>query len=223
MKVLREIQGPAGTLEVLLDTPAERGVTGEGLLATGVDGGIRAAVVLGHPHPQRGGTMHTKGIYHTAKGLSRIGCAVLRFNFRGIGKSEGVWDEGDGEKADFRAALDFMAARYPGVPLWAGGMSFGSWVGMNVGVEDPRVSTLIGIAAPVNIWDFSAVETSPKPKFFVHGEMDEICGFREITAFYARAADPKELVIIDSSDHLFNGVVAEVADAVEELLGDWNQ
>ncbi len=151
MTVLREIQGPAGTLEVLLDKPAERGVTGEGLLATGADSGIRAAVVLGHPHPQRGGTMHTKGIYHTAKGLSRIGCVVLRFNFRGIGKSEGAWDEGEGEKADFRAALDFMAAQYPSVPLWAGGMSFGSWVGMNVGVEDPRVSTLIGIH-PLRFW-----------------------------------------------------------------------
>ena len=94
--------------------------------------------------------MHTKGIYHTAKGLSRIGCVVLRFNFRGIGKSEGVWDEGEGEKADFRAALDFMAAQYPGVPLWAGGMSFGSWVGMNVGVEDPHDSSRVLAALALN-------------------------------------------------------------------------
>jgi len=220
--VLREFQGPAGRLEAILDLPAPKGVTSDGLAASGADGGLRAAVVLGHPHPQFGGTMHTKGIYHTAKGLTRIGCAVLRFNFRGIGKSEGTWDEGRGERDDFTAGLDLMAARFPGVPLWAGGMSFGSWVGMNVGVADPRVSTLIGVAAPVNKWDFAEVEKSPKPKFFVHGEMDEICGFREINAFYARAADPKELVIIDSSDHLFNGVVAEVADAIESLLGDWN-
>lgn len=220
--VLREFQGPAGRLEAILDLPVPKGVTSDGLAATGADGGIRAAVVLGHPHPQFGGTMHTKGIYHTAKGLTRIGCAVLRFNFRGVGKSEGTWDEGRGERDDFTAGLDVMAARFPGVPLWAGGMSFGSWVGMNVGVVDPRVSALIGIAAPVSKWDFADVEKSPKPKFFVHGEMDEISGFREINAFYARAADPKELVIIDSSDHLFNGVVAEVADAVESLLGDWN-
>jgi len=206
---------------VLLDMPSHRGVTADGLLATGAEGGIRAAVVLGHPHPQFGGTMHTKGIYHTAKGLSRIGCAVLRFNFRGVGRSDGTYDEGRGERDDFRAALDFMSGRLPGLPLWAGGMSFGSWVGLNVGVEDPRVSLLLGVAAPVNKWDFSAVERSPKPKFFVHGELDEICGFRDINAFYARCADPKELVIIDSSDHLFNGVVNEVADAVEELLGDW--
>ncbi|MGE3956840.1 MAG: alpha/beta hydrolase [Vicinamibacterales bacterium] len=220
--MLRDIQGPAGRLEVILDLPADRGVTGEGLLATGPGEGPRAAVVLGHPHPQFGGTMHTKGIYHTAKGLARIGCAVLRFNFRGVGRSEGTYDEGRGERDDFRAGLDFMAERFPGMPLWAGGMSFGSWVGCNVGVEDPRVSLVLGIAAPVNKWDFSAVEASTKPKFFVHGEMDEICGYREITAFYARCADPKELVIIDASDHLFNGVVNEVADAVEELLGDWN-
>ena len=115
-----------------------------------------------------------------------------------------------------------MAERYPGVPLWAGGMSFGSWVGLNVGVEDPRVSALLGVASPVNKWDFEQVAPSAKAKFLIHGEMDEICGFREINAFYARSAEPKELVIIDGSDHLFNGVVNEVADAVEELLGDWN-
>ena len=219
--MLREIEGPAGRLEALLELPASRGVTSDGLAATGADGGIRAAVVLGHPHPQFGGTMHTKGVYHTAKGLSRIGCAVLRFNFRGVGKSEGTWDEGRGEWDDFTAGLDVMAARFPGVPLWAGGMSFGSWVALNVGVEDPRVSALIGVASPTNKWDFEPITTSPKPKFFIHGEMDEICGFREINAFYARCAEPKELVIIDGSDHLFNGVVSEVGDAVEQLLGDW--
>ena len=220
--MLHEFQGPAGRLEAILGMPAARGVTDDGLVATGAPQGIRAAVVLGHPHPQFGGTMHTKGVYHATKGLTRIGCAVLRFNFRGVGKSEGAWDEGQGERDDFRAALDVMAERYPGVPLWAGGMSFGSWVGLNVGVDDSRVSALLGVASPVNKWDFEQVAPSAKPKFFIHGEMDEICGFREINAFYARSAEPKELVIIDGSDHLFNGVVSEVADAVEELLGDWN-
>jgi alpha/beta superfamily hydrolase len=220
--VLREIQGPAGRLEALLDLPAERGVTGEGLAASGGPGGaVRAAVVLGHPHPQFGGTMHTKGVYHTAKGLSRIGCAVLRFNFRGVGKSDGQFDEGVGEREDFRAALDVMAARYPGAPLWAGGMSFGSWIGLTVGAADPRVSALLGVATPVNRWDFDDVVDSTKAKFFIHGELDEICGFKEINTFYARLAEPKELVIIDGSDHLFNGKASQVADAVEELLADW--
>ena len=152
----RDLQGASRRC---LELPASRGVTTDGLVATGAEDGIRAAVVLGHPHPQFGGTMHTKGVYHSAKALSRIGCAVLRFNFRGVGKSEGSWDDGVGERDDFRAGLDVMAARFPGAPLWAGGMSFGSWVGLNVGVEDPRVSALLGVATPVNKCDFEAVAT----------------------------------------------------------------
>ena len=117
----------------------------------------RAAVVFAHPHPQMGGTMHTKVVYQAAKALARIGCAVLRFNFRGVGTSAGSFDEGHGEKDDVRAALDFMHDRYPEAPLWAAGMSFGSWVGLTVGAEDPRVSTLIGVSMPVSRYDFEAV------------------------------------------------------------------
>src|SRR4029079_6795009 len=120
--VLREIPGQAGRLEARLDRPpSSSGVMPDGLFAAGAGSGVRAAVVLGHPHPQFGGTMHTKGVYHATKGLVRIGCAVLRFNFRGVGKSEGSWDDGQGELDDFRAALDEMTARFPGIPLWAGG------------------------------------------------------------------------------------------------------
>ena len=170
-----------------------------------------------------GGTMHTKGVYHAAKGLARIGCAVLRFNFRGAGHSEGAYDEGRGEQDDFLAALDVMSGLYPGIPLWAAGMSFGSWVGLRVGARDPRVSALIGIAMPIRKWDFSEVATSAKPKFLIHGELDELCGHKEIQTFYARCADPKEIAIIDGADHLFNGRAGEVADAIEALLGDWPQ
>jgi alpha/beta superfamily hydrolase len=206
--MLREINGPAGLLEALLVQP-------EQLPA-------RAAVVFAHPHPQFGGTMHTKATYQSAKALARIGCAVLRFNFRGAGKSAGSFDEGVGEREDFRAALDVMASRYPGAPLWAGGMSFGAWVGLTTGAGDPRVSLLLGVAMPVNRYDFSAVAGSDKPKFFIHGELDELCSERQIREFYARALDPKELVIIDSANHLFEGRVSLVADAIEDLLGDWS-
>ena len=222
--MLREIPGPVGTLEALLDEPAAaRGVNGDGLVESGrEDGTVRAAAVLGHPHPQYGGTMHTKAIYQTAKALARIGCPVLRFNFRGAGRSTGAFDDGRGERDDFRAALDFMHERYPGVPLWAGGMSFGSWVALTVGAEDPRVRALIGIAMPVDRYDFSAVANSEKPKFFVHGERDEICPLKQMREFYARASEPKELVVIDAADHLFDGKVGEVADAIEDLLGDYD-
>ena len=220
---VHEISGPAGALEVLLDEPAnERGVNRDGLLEAGRAEGLRAAVVFGHPHPQYGGTMHTKVVYQSAKALARIGCAVLRFNFRGVGKSEGTFDAGNGEQEDFRAALDFVRDRYPGTPIWTAGMSFGSWIALTVGAQDPRVSTLIGISMPVSRYDFSPVGDSSKAKFFVHGERDDICPLKEVREFYARAADPKELVVIDGADHLFDGKVGDVADAMEELLGDWS-
>ncbi|HVB38935.1 MAG TPA: alpha/beta fold hydrolase [Vicinamibacterales bacterium] len=209
--IVREVPGPEGVLEALLDEPVSL-----------MDGGPpRAAVVLGHPHPLYGGTMHTKGLYQAAKGLSRIGCAVLRFNFRGVGRSAGSFDNGPGEMADFRAALTFMAARYPGVPLWAGGFSFGSWVGLVTGAEDDRVSTLIGIAPPIEKYDFTPLKESRKPKFFIQGELDEICPTRVLRQFYAQLFEPKELAIIDGANHLFDGQASEVGDAIEELLSDY--
>jgi len=221
--MLREIAGPAGLLEALLDEPSPSSrVNDEGLLERGHGGMLRAAVAFAHPHPQYGGTMHTKVVYQAAKALSRIGCAVLRFNFRGVGRSAGTFDNGPGEMDDFRAGLDFLRDRYPSVPLWAGGMSFGAWIALTVGAEDPRVSTLIGIAPPLSRYDFDAVAQSTKPKFFIQGERDEICALREMREFYARAAEPKELVVIDTANHLFDGKVSEVAEAIEELLGDWS-
>jgi alpha/beta superfamily hydrolase len=223
VNMLREIAGPAGRLEVLLDEPASaRGVTADGLVQAGANGRVHAAVVLAHPHPQYGGTMHTKAVYRSAKALARIGCAVLRFNFRGAGSSAGSFSNGPGEMDDCRAAIAFMRARYPGAPLWAGGMSFGSWIGMTVGAEEPDVTTLIGIALPIGRYDFEAVRTTTKPKFFIHGERDEVCPLNGVREFYARAAEPKELVVIDGADHLFDGKVSEVADAIEDLLGDWD-
>ena len=220
---VREIPGPAGLLEALLEEPpATRGVNVEGLVERGQADGLRAAVVLAHPHPQYGGTMHTKVIYQTGKALVRIGCAVLRFNFRGVGRSAASFDNGTGEMDDFRAALDFMHAHHPGVPLWSVGMSFGAWISLSVGAGDPRVSTLVGIAPPLSRYDFEPVRVSAKPKFFVQGERDELCPLKDMQAFYARAADPKELVVIDAADHLFDGKLVELSEAIEDLLGDWS-
>jgi alpha/beta superfamily hydrolase len=219
----REIAGPAGRLEAILEEPVPSGTVGhDGRISSGHPDGLRAAVVFGHPLTEMGGTMHTKVVYQAAKALSRIGCAVLRFNFRGAGASTGTFSNGPGEQEDFRAALDYMAAEYPGAPLWAAGMSFGSWVALTCGAADPRVKALLGICPPIARYDFSAVERSTTAKFFIHGEFDEICPLKDMKAFYARAAEPKELVVIDAANHLFDGRVSDVADAIEDLLGDWN-
>jgi uncharacterized protein len=196
-----------GPLEALLDAPA---------------GEPRAAVVFAHPLPTHGGTMHTKVVFQGAKALVRAGCAVLRFNFRGVGRSAGTWDEGRGEKDDYLAALDAMAARYPGVELWAAGFSFGSYIATTVGAGDDRVCALIAIAPPVDRYDFSAVKTTTKPTFIIHGEADELIPLRAVREFYAKLQDPKELVEIDRANHLFDGQAGEVGDALEDLLADFS-
>jgi alpha/beta superfamily hydrolase len=214
---LHEIRGPAGRLEAILDKPAAppRAADREPL-----DSAPRAAVVLGHPHPRHGGTMRSKVLHQAAKAFARIGCVVLRFNFRGTGLSEGSSGDGAGEQDDFRAALDAMHDRYRSAPLWAAGMSFGSWVGLTAGAADGRVTTLVGIAIPLSR-DFTAVQQSQKAKFFIHGERDEITPLPRVRRFYADAAEPKELVVIDGADHVFDGHQMEVGDAIEDLLADW--
>jgi alpha/beta superfamily hydrolase len=215
MPTVTDLAGPAGPLEALLDSAS---VTGEH---------PTAAVVFAHPHPQFGGTMHTKAVYQGAKGLARIGCAVLRFNFRGVGRSAGTFGNGEGEKEDFTAALDYMSARYPGTRLWAAGFSFGAWVALEVGAADERVSALVAIAPPVatsvsgQAYTFERTLASTKPKFFIQGEADEVCPLEGMWAFYARLEEPKELVVIDAADHLFEGKAQEVGEALEDLLGDF--
>jgi alpha/beta superfamily hydrolase len=204
---LREIPGPAGPLEVLIDLPA---------------GAPRAAVVFAHPLPTQGGTMHTKVVFQGAKALTRVGCAVLRFNFRGVGRSAGAWDEGRGELADYRAALDFMAAQYPDLELWAAGFSFGSYIAMTVGADDERVGALIGIAPPVDRYEFASVKLSGKPTFIIHGERDELISLKAVREFYAQLKEPKELVVIDRATHLFDGQASEVGDALDDLLSDYS-
>jgi alpha/beta superfamily hydrolase len=204
---LREIPGPSGPLEVLLDLPA---------------GPARAIVVFAHPLPTQGGTMHTKVVFQGAKALAGIGCVVLRFNFRGVGRSAGRWDNGRGEMDDFRAAVDYMASAYPDLELWAAGFSFGSHIAMTSGADDDRVCSLIGIAPPVDRYEFASVTRSAKPKFIVHGEHDELISLRAVRGFYARLQEPKEMVEIDRANHLFDGQAGEVGDALRDLLSDFS-
>jgi hypothetical protein len=200
---IREIPGPAGRLEALIDVPS---------------GTPRAAVVFAHPLPTQGGTMHTKVVYQAAKALTRIGCVVLRFNFRGVGSSTGTWDNGRGEMDDYRAALAFLSSQYSGLEMWAAGFSFGSYIATTVGADDDRVCALIAIAPPVDRYEFASVKMSQKPKFIIHGERDEIISIKMVRHFYAQLSEPKELIEIDRANHLFEAQAAEVGDALADLL-----
>jgi len=209
------IAGPAGPLEALLDLPPAG--------PDGIAPSPRSAVAFAHPHPKQGGTMHTKAVFQGAKGLARAGCVVLRFNFRGVGASAGTFDAGPGEMEDFRAAVGYLASEYPGLPIWAAGFSFGGWVALETGADDERVSTLIAVAPPVSRegYVFDRILTSTKPKFFIHGERDEICSLKEMRKFYGQLPEPKDLVVIDAANHLFEGKTTEVGDALEDLLADF--
>lgn len=194
------LAGPAGRLEAILWSPSE--------------GAARIAAVVCHPHPLFGGTMHNKVVYQAAKALDALGLPVLRFNFRGAGMSEGKHDRGEGERGDVRAALDFLAAEYPGIPFLLAGFSFGCWVGLRAGCEDVRVTSLIGLGAPVNNADFSYLEECGKPKLFVHGRKDQFGDAEKVRSLVNSLPGENKLVVVENADHFFAGKLNELHAAI---------
>ena len=194
------LSGAVGRLETILWSPAA--------------GQPAMAAVVCHPHPLFGGTMHNKVVYNAAKALDAQGLAVLRFNFRGTGRSEGKHDKGIGEQDDVRAALDFLAKEFPKTPLLVGGFSFGCWVGLRVGCEDPRVKLLIGLGAPVNSTDFSFLAQCGKPKLFAHGEKDQFGDPAKLKRVVDAAPGENSVVIVSDADHFFAGKLEQLDSAI---------
>jgi alpha/beta superfamily hydrolase len=198
------LQGRAGRIEATLwTTPAAE---------------ARLAAIVCHPHPLFGGTMHSKVVYQTAKTLHRRGVPVLRFNFRGAGLSEGVHDRGVGEREDIHAGLDYLAEQFPGLPILLAGFSFGSWVGLQVGAEDGRVTDLIGLGIPVDSSNLNYLQTCPKPKLFVQGANDQFGSRTNVEALFRTLPEPKELVFVENADHFFTGHLGEMAAAIDAWL-----
>jgi alpha/beta superfamily hydrolase len=182
----------------------------EAILEEGAASPPSAVAVLCHPHPQYGGTMNNKVIVRAAQAFREAGLATLRFNFRGVGKSAGTFDFGEGEQEDVAAALAFMAERYPGIPIWIAGYSFGAWVGLRVGVRDERVTTLVAIGAAVALADFRFLEECAKPKLFIQGTKDEFAPLEHVQALMLTLPEPKELILIEGADHFFTGKLEEL-------------
>jgi hypothetical protein len=197
---------PHGLLEALLREPSQP----------------RRAAVVCHPHPQAGGTMNNNVVYRVARALERHDSAVLRFNFRGVGRSTGSYGEGVAECEDAQAALDFMSQRHPRVPLWMAGFSFGARVGLLTGIKDARVSKLLGVGLAVRMFDLSFLEGARegKPLAVIQGSNDEYGGREEIEALMARLAEPKRLWVVEGASHLFPGQLDELEQAATEAI-DW--
>lgn len=180
----------------------------------------RAAVVLAPPHPDLGGTMFSKVVHHAAQGFVRVGCAVLRFNYRGTGLSEGQFDGGLSEAEDMTVLLDYLEERYE-TPLWVAGYAFGAFVAAQLAADDARVRLYVAIAPAVDDYDFSRLTTAGKPVFIVHGSEDELCALSSARRFYASLEEPRELAVVDGANHIFDGQVEEVAEAIQDLLMDF--
>ncbi|HJZ68375.1 MAG TPA: alpha/beta fold hydrolase [Blastocatellia bacterium] len=198
-------EGPAGRIEAIVKEPAGR-VT-------------RAAIVC-HPHPLFGGTMHNKVVYRIARTFHDAGFAVLRFNFRGAGRSEGEHDYGVGEQDDLRAAMEFIEDRYPEAEVWLAGFSFGTTVMLRAAACDDRVSAFVAVGVPVLKYDLADAAQCRKPKLFVQGSLDEFGSSEQLERLISTLEEPKKLNIIEGADHFFEGHLAELADAVSEFISD---
>ena len=176
----------------------------------------RGAAVFCHPHPLQGGTMNTKAVYRAAEGLVDAGLVALRFNFRGVGISTGSHDEGHGEKDDLRAALDWLEARYPTLPLVAGGFSFGSMVGLSVGAEDERVVSLLGLGLPIERaeYDYSFLARVEKPVLVIQGEDDQFGSGAAAAELLRPMRSHVTLVRIAGADHFFTEHLDELRETV---------
>ncbi len=178
----------------------------------------RHVALVCHPHPLYGGTMHNKVVFRAAKATLLLGVPTLRFNFRGAGKSVGTFTGGDGEREDVRAALDYLAAHFPGLPVCLIGFSFGSWVGLAVGASDSRVSTLVGLGVPVDTYNFDFLRDVRKPKLILQGTRDEFGPVAQVSEFYDSLAEPKQIHWVQGAEHFFAGKLDEVQETLRQFL-----
>jgi alpha/beta superfamily hydrolase len=157
-------------------------------------------------------------VYRIARALYDSGATVLRFNFRGVGRSSGAYGDGAAEEEDVGAALDFLEARAPGVPLWVAGFSFGSRVGLSVGAKDARVARLLGVGLALRSFDYGPLLSCLKPKAVVQGALDELGDEAAVRAFFESLRDPKGLWIVPGATHLFEGKLDALERAAAEAI-----
>jgi alpha/beta superfamily hydrolase len=192
------IEGPAGRLESLLEEPEE--------------GEPSHAVLVCHPHPQHGGTMHNKVVYRIARALRHAGAVVLRFNYRGVNLSEGSYDRGIGELEDARSALAWLRARYPELPYSLAGFSFGSRIILRVGCPLSDVTSLFAVGFPTTYADKSYAEACSNRKVFIHSTNDEHGPREQLLPFFETLQEPKKIYWVKAQDHFFAGALEVFED-----------
>src|SRR5690606_11238207 len=176
-----------------------------------------------HPHPQHGGTMHNKVVYHLFNIFARRGFSTLRFNFRGVGRSQGTYSRGEGELSDAAAALDWMQSVNPDAPgVWIAGFSFGAWIGMQLLMRRPDISGFLSVAPPANMYDFTFLAPCPSSGLFIHGDADDIVPRADVMKLVEKLRSQNGITIdftsLPGADHLFNDHIDDMVAAVESYL-----
>lgn len=177
------------------------------------------AIIL-HPHPQYGGTMNNKVVYNLHYAFHRLGFSVLRFNFRGVGRSQGEFDQGIGELSDAASALDYLQAQAPNAKTcWVAGFSFGAWIGMQLLMRRPEISGFVSVAPPANTYDFSFLAPCPSSGLIINGEADRVVPLADVEKLSAKLKTQKGITIthttVPGAGHFFENGMEEMIDIVE--------
>jgi len=202
------LPGPAGALEVAVEHPAP-GDPQRPLVA-----------VICHPLPTGGGSMHNKVVTMLARSLRELGAVAVRFNFRGVGLSQGEFDNGDGEREDLRTVFEWVRAHRPGHALWLAGFSFGAYVSLAMHAQ-LRPELLISIAPPAGRWDFAAIPAPAMPWVVVQGEDDEIVDAQAVYTWLDALDTPVELVRMPGTGHFFHRKMMDLRGAIRHSVRDY--
>lgn len=198
------IQGPAGQLELLLDYP-------EGKCPNG-----SPVVIVSHPHPLYGGTLTNKVVHILARGVSDLTLASVRFNFRGVGDSEGQFDDGKGETEDLLAVVAWVRKQHPDSPIWLAGFSFGAYITIKA-YKAARAERMILVAPPVTLYDLSTVKSVDIPCSILQGGQDEVIDPEAVTRWVEGLSSSPNYQWIDSAGHFFHGQLNVVRDFVNQV------
>jgi len=202
------LAGPAGKLEVGTDVPQETPAR-------------RGTAVICHPHPLHGGTMHNKVVTMIERALRESGLATVRFNFRGVGKSEGAFDEGRGEGDDLAAVVEWVRAARPDDAVWLAGFSFGSFVSLANAVR-LDAAALVSVAPPVErSYDFDAIELPTCPWLVIQGEEDEVVDAEKVFAWLASIDREPTIIRMPETSHFFHRRLLDLRGAIKNAVRTW--
>lgn len=180
-------------------------------------------VLLLHPHPQGGGTMNNKVVYNLFNAFTQLGFSALRFNFRGVGRSQGRFDNGIGELADAAAALDWVQSHNADAAgCWIAGFSFGAWIGMQLLMRRPEIEGFISVAPPANLYDFTFLAPCPTSGLIVHGDNDELVPLDSVKTLGTKLSSQRDITVkhvtISGANHFFQNKLEEMTSAVSEYV-----